>query len=72
MGGTAMITTQAELRAQFWQDHPAHERQARLRGTLTKGQNAQVTDTRVAWVDYVDHMARDGSITEALAQRATL
>ncbi len=67
-----MITTQAELRAQFWQDHPEYAKQARRRGTLSKGQNAQCTDTRVAWCDYVDHMARSGSITESLAQRATL
>jgi hypothetical protein len=29
-------------------------------------------DTRVAWVDWIDGMCKDGIISQALAQRATL
>lgn len=31
-----------------------------------------VTDTRCAWCDWIDALSRDGIISEALAQRATL
>lgn len=59
------ITTQRQLRAAFWREHPDLVRRP-------GGQNAQPTDTRVAFVDYVEHLARLGAIPETLAQRATL
>lgn len=67
-----MITTQKDLRAAFWEQNPDFETQARKRGTLSKGQNAQVADCRMAWVDFVEHMHRSGEISDALANRATL
>ena len=67
-----MLTTQKQVRRQFWLDHPSMEDQARLRGSKSKGQNAQVCDTRCAFVDYVDHLQWSGIITGALAQRVTL
>jgi hypothetical protein len=63
-----MIKTLSALRAQFWQDHPEYAHQWKPR----KRQNDYPTDTRCAWVDYVDAMARCGEISEALASRATL
>ena len=63
-----MIKTLTALRAQFWQDHPQFVHQWRSR----KRQNEYPTDTRCAWVDYVDMLARAGTITERLAQEATL
>ena len=57
-------TTQKQLRAAFWQQWTG----ARKAG----GQNAQDTDTRCAWCDFVDSLQRNGEITEALASRATL
>jgi len=66
------MTTQAEVRAAFWNDHPSEYLSARARGTLTAGQNAQLTDTRCAFVDYVDALQRDGQISEKLAARVTL
>lgn len=63
---TLTITTQKALRAAFWERHP----QFRRHGTWT--QNQYSTDVRVAWVDFVDFMERDGQISEALAARATL
>lgn len=65
-----MITTQAALRAAFWQAHPDADR--RLIKNYAGDGKMYCTDTRVAWVDYVDHMQRDGQISEGLAERATL
>ena len=60
------ITTQKELRQTFWRDHPY------LTRVPGKTQNQYPADTRVAWVEYVDAMAREGVISDALANRATL
>lgn len=35
-------------------------------------QNSYPCDIRSAWCDFVDGMARNGNISEALAQRAIL
>lgn len=61
-----MITNQKDLRAAFWEAHPQFKRQGR------KTQNDYPTDTRLAWVDFVDSMNRNGQIDDNLAQRATL
>lgn len=64
------LTTISAVRIAFWAAHPGlhcvwtHGRRAR--------QNAQSADTRVAFVDYVDALARNGTISESLAQRVTL
>ena len=60
------ITTQTALRKEFWSENPEL---TRLAGAT---QNDYNTDTRVAWIDFVDYMARAGSISQALASRATL
>lgn len=65
------ITTQAALREAFWEAHPDLVQRKGPRGRILP-QNEQPTDTRVAWVDYVDHMEKAGEISEALAARATL
>lgn len=67
-----MITSQKDLRATFWAENPELEQTARKRGTFSKGQNSQNCNTRMAWVDFVDSMARDGRISEKLAFRAVL
>lgn len=61
-----VITTQKELRAEFWRANPE------LKHIPGKTQNEYPTDVRVAWCDFVEHMYRDGQISEALAYRATL
>ena len=68
-----MLTTQKQVRAAFWRDHkgisgitPRRIRNYRGDGLMHN------TDTRVAFVDYVDMLARDGHISEALARRVTL
>ena len=63
-----LFTSQAVLRRQFWLDHPSLRPQYRS----AKRQNEYPTDTRMAWCDYVEAMARDGNISDALAGRATL
>jgi hypothetical protein len=67
-----MMTTQKQIRAQFWLDHPSFDHQAREAGIRSKPQNEQCATVRCAFVDYVDMLRRDGQISEALADRATL
>lgn len=63
-----MITTQKELRDEFWLQHP----QFILHFRAKKKQNDYITDIRVAWVDFVDHMRACGQISEKLTEKATL
>lgn len=63
------ITTQKQIRAAFWETHPNLSRKR----TRAFGKELEYcTDTRCAFVDYVDLLRRNGEISEALAQRATL
>ena len=62
-------TNQQQIRRAFWDEfesRPDYVPQFR------KPQNRCPTDTRVAFVEFVDMLARDGTISEALAQRVTL
>lgn len=65
---------QRQLRTQFWLDHPKFRRQST--GTpgkmRPKTQNEYPADVRMAFVDYVDRMERDGQISRAVAENATL
>lgn len=65
------MNTQAEIHRAFWETYPDLTRRTTARGH-TLPQNAQPTDTRCAFVDFVDHLVRDGVISEALAGRVTL
>ena len=60
------ITTQQEIRRQFWMQYTGGER---LPGWA---QNQYPAATRCAFVDYIDFLQRNGDISEALAYRATL
>lgn len=60
------IKTLTALRAAFWEAHPQFKRKGRTR------QNDYPINVRMAWCDYVEHMVRNGDISENLAQRATL
>lgn len=63
---TYAYTTQATVRAAFWAEHP------RFKQRRGWSQNDYPTDTRCAFVDYVDNLARDGLISAELAQMVTL
>lgn len=67
---TPRITNQKDLRAEFWETHPDVPCNTRNRFPLP--QNKQPADTRMAFVDWIDHLARSGEISEALASSATL
>lgn len=64
-------TTQAQIRAAFWNTHPQFHKRPAAPGYRWP-QNTYNTDTRCAFVDFVDSLARNGEISAALADRATL
>lgn len=68
--GFLMYTTQKEIRQAFWRDHPGMTPHQIV--DYRSDGKMHTTDTRCAFVDYVDALARSGTISEALAQRATL
>lgn len=63
-------TTQAQVRAAFWDTADSMNGDGITRRNLPDGD--YTTDTRCAFVEYVDHLARNGDISEALARRVTL
>lgn len=65
------LRTVYELRDDFWREH-RHLACARNSRGSPLSQNHQPCDTRAAFVDYVDQLARSGSISNRLAQSATL
>lgn len=68
-------TTQKQIRAAFWDAHPTANRKkypARDWTREDKSHRDYCTDTRCAFVDFVDYLSRDGIISDQLASRATL
>lgn len=59
------MTTQREIRQAFWADNPTLSRKRGRDGDY-------LTDTRVAFCDYVEILSRAGIITKKLAYRVTL
>ena len=66
------ITTQKKVRQLFWDEHPEHDLTARRNGTRSRGQNAQTTDCRCNFVDWLDNAVASGIIDQALAERTCL
>lgn len=64
------ITNQQTLRLLFWEQHPGLPRR-KIKNYAGTG-TMYPTDTRCAFVDWIDMMCRNGQISEALANRATL
>ena len=64
------FTNQKQIRKAFWEAHPDLPRK-KIPDYSGKGK-MYPTDTRVAFVDFVDYLARDGQISRALADRTTL
>lgn len=66
------LTSQAAIRAAFWESHPHFEEQARAAGIYSKSQNHHCATVRCAFVDFVDSLAKSGAISDSLAARVTL
>lgn len=67
---TYRITTQAQLRREFWDTFPDLPRR-RIKDYSGSGL-MWPTDTRCAFVDWLDALSKDGDISPELADRATL
>lgn len=65
-----MITTQKEIRRLFWETCPNLQRK-KITDYSGKGK-MHVTDTRCAFVEFVDILRRDGQITGKMANNITL
>ena len=65
-----IYTTQRQLRAAFWAANPGLSRR-RIRNYGGTGLMF-TTDTRVAFVEWLDATCRNGECSAELAQRATL
>ena len=63
------MKTQHEIRRAFWLTFFVEGCPREYRG---KSQNQLPADLRAAFVNFVDDLARDGTITESLAARVTL
>jgi len=69
------MTNQKQIRAAFWEAFPDLPRRRYRYSPNRSDKTAQLVypiDTRCAFVDFLDQLQRDGAISEALAQRATL
>ena len=67
--GDKQVTTQQQVRTAFWLTFCVDGKPREFRG---KTQNELPADVRMAFVDYVDSLVRNGEISEALAQSVTL
>ncbi len=63
---TYPFTTQAQVRGAFWEAHPQYQRKG------GQSQNSYNADIRMAFCDFVEHLARDRSISETLAGKVNL
>jgi hypothetical protein len=62
-------TNQTQIRDAFWNVFCVDGEPREFRG---KSQNDLPVDVRCAFVDFVDHLHREGIISDALAHRVTL
>lgn len=62
------MKTVKAIRAAFWEQHPEFKPEFRTQYR----QNDYRTDIRISFCDFVDHLEKDGQITEKLASRVTL
>jgi hypothetical protein len=61
-----MFTTQKSLRNEFWFNHPQFKRRGKTK------QNDYCADIRITCCDFIEHMRRNGEISDKLANKATL
>lgn len=67
--GEQIMKTQADIRNAFWQTFFVEGKPREYYG---KRQNDLPVDLRMAFVDYIDGLRRDGIISDKLAARVTL
>lgn len=63
-------TTQKQLRAAFWAEHP-HLSRKKITNYSGNG-TMYTTDTRCAFNDWIDYLSKSDQISQELAKRATL
>ena len=63
------MTTQREIRDAFWLTFFVEGKPRKFYG---KSQNDLPADVRAAFVDFVDYLQREGTISESLAAKVTL
>jgi hypothetical protein len=69
------MTNQKQIRAAFWETFPELPRRRyryRWSATVKTVELIYPIDTRCAFVDFVDQLCNEGTISESLANRATL
>ena len=67
------MTTQKQIRAAFWRDHKSIKGISQRKITDYSGTGKMHnTDTRCAFVDYVDQLSKNDEISAELADRVTL
>ena len=69
------MTNQKQIRAAFWEAFPDLPRRRYRYSPNRSDKTAELVypiDTRCAFGDFLDQLQRDGTISEALANRATL
>jgi hypothetical protein len=62
------MKTITQVRKAFWESFPEFKSEYRV----NKRQNSYNATIRTTFVDYVDSLAKDGTISEKLANRVTL
>lgn len=67
---TYRITNQRDLRREFWQTFPNLPKR-RITNYAGNGKMWH-TDTRCAFVDWLDMLSKNGDVSQELAERATL
>lgn len=72
-GNHAMTyTTQKQVRTAFWEAHPRFPRRRIRYGWTKDAPLVYPTTIRCAFVDFIDHLQKDGQISADLAARVTL
>jgi hypothetical protein len=64
--------TQAQVRQNFWQTLKIIAPELYAKGKPSKRQNEQITDIRIFFCEYIQHLLNDGDITEKQANNYTL
>ena len=64
--------TQAQVRKDFWTMLQIIEPELYAKGKRSKRQNEQITNIRIYFCDFIEHLYNDGDITEKQRNNFTL